>query len=96
MIVAKVQGTITAVTDSGDLITSVTPAQLADAPRDERTAVSCGGHQTIGLFSPDHNEPEMTFLAIIDGEALRLTIVGDSARIMLELRTGEPVVVEWA
>ena len=28
---AKVQGTITAVTDSGDLITSITPAQLDDA-----------------------------------------------------------------
>lgn len=93
---AKVQGTITAVTDSGDLITSITPAQLDGAPRDERTAISCGGHQTIGLFSPEHKEPEMTFLAIVDDTALRLTIVGDSARIMLGLRAGEPVVVEWA
>jgi hypothetical protein len=93
--VAKIQGTITAITDDGDLITSITPAQLADAPRDERTSISCGGHQTMGLFSPDHHEPEMTFLAIVDENALRLSIVGDSARIMLGLRTGEAVVVEW-
>jgi hypothetical protein len=93
--VAKIQGTITAASDSGDLITSITPEQLASAPHDERTLVSCGGHQTIGLFSPDHHEPEMTFLAIVDDQALRLTIVGDSARIMLGLRAGEVVVVEW-
>jgi hypothetical protein len=93
--VAKVQGTITSVAESGDLITSITPAQLEAAPRDERTSVSCGGHQTMGLFSPDHKEPEMTFLAIVDKEALRLTIVGDSARIMLGLRAGETVEVEW-
>ncbi len=92
---AKIQGTITAVSEAGDLITSITPAQLAAAPRDQRTSISCGGHQTIGLFPPDHKEPEMTFLAIVDDEALRLTIVGDSARIMLGLRTGEAVVVEW-
>ena len=92
---AKIQGTITAASDNGDLITSITPAQLAAAPRDERTSVSCGGHQTMGLFSPDHQEPEMTFLAIVDDEALRLSIVGDSARIMLGLKAGEPVVVEW-
>lgn len=93
--VVKIQGTITAVADNGDLITSITAAQVAGAPRDERTAISCGGHQTMGLFSPDHKEPDMTFLAIVDGEALRLSIVGDSARFMLGLRAGEAVVVEW-
>lgn len=95
IVAGKIQGKITAVTDDGDLITSITPAQLVDAPRDERTAISCGGHQTIGLFAPDHREPAMTLLAIVDNQSLRLTIVGDSARIMLGLRVGEAVVVEW-
>ena len=37
----------------------------------------------------------MTFLAILDDNRLRLTIVGDSARAMLGLAVGEQVVVQW-
>jgi hypothetical protein len=91
----KVEGKVTAATSEGDLLTDITSQQLAAAPRDERVAVSCGGHQTVGIFPPDHGEPEMTFLAILDDNRLRLTIVGDSARAMLGLAVGEQVVVQW-
>lgn len=91
----KLEGVVASATDSGDMLTDIAHAQLADVPRDERTAVSCGGHQTIGLFGPDHKEPEMTFLAIIDENGLRLTIVGESAQAMLGLNIGDAVVVEW-
>ena len=91
----KLEGTVASATDSGDMLTDITPEQLADVPRDERTAVSCGGHQTIGLHACDHNEPEMTFLAIVDDDGLRLTIVGESAQAMLGLSIGDAVVVEW-
>ncbi|MCA9267177.1 MAG: hypothetical protein KDA41_01840 [Planctomycetales bacterium] len=92
----KVHGKITACSEAGDLLTDITAAQLVDAPRDERVSVSAGGHQTIGIHGPDHSEPEMTFLALLSpDDGLRLTIVGDSARIMLGLRAGEEVVVEW-
>ena len=91
----KIEGTIASAIDTGDMLTDITPGQLADVPRDERTAVSCSGHQTIGIHAADHGEPEMTFLAILDDEQLRLTIVGDSARAMLGLSVGDAVVVEW-
>ena len=91
----KLEGVVASATDSGDMLTDLAHAQLTDVPRDERTAVSCGGHQTIGLYGPDHNEPEMTFLAIVDEEGLRLTIVGESAKAMLGLKVGDAVVVEW-
>lgn len=91
----KLEGVVASATDSGDMLTDLAQEQLADVPRDERTAVSCGGHQTIGLFGPDHKEPEMTFLAIVDDAGLRLTIVGESAKAMLGLNVGDAVVVEW-
>jgi len=91
----KIEGTVIAATETGDLLTEITAAQLADAPRDERVAVSCGGHQTIGIHQVDHSEPEMTFLAILDDERLRLSIVGDSAQAMLGLNVGDAVVVHW-
>lgn len=91
----KIEGTVAVATDSGDMLTDITAQQLIDVPRDERVAVSCGGHQTIGIYSPDHAEPEMTFLAIVDDQRLRLTIVGESARAMLGLNVGDAVVIEW-
>ena len=91
----KLQGTVSKATESGDMLTDITVDQLADVPRDERTAGSCSGHHTIGIYPPAHSEPEMTFLAILDDACLRLTIVGDSARIMLGLSEGDEVTVEW-
>ena len=91
----KIEGTIANVTEAGDLLSDITAQQLADVPRDERVAVFCGGHQTIGIYPADHAEPAMTFLAVLGDDGLRLTIVGDSARAMLGLNPGEQVVVEW-
>lgn len=91
----KIEGTVTATTENGNLVTDITAAQLEGVPRDERVSVSCGGHQTVGIFPPDHSEPEMTFLAVLNDDQLQLTIVGDSAKIMLGLQEGEAVVVEW-
>lgn len=91
----KIEGTVASATESGDLLTDISADRLEGAPRDERVAVSCSGHQTIGIHPPDHGEPEMTFVAILDGDHLRLTIVGESARAMLGLKVGDAVVVEW-
>ena len=91
----KIDGTLASATEAGDMLTDITAEQLADAPRDERVAVSCGGHQTIGIHTVDHSQPEMTFLAIVDDQQLRLTIVGENARAMLGLNVGDAVVVQW-
>ena len=55
-----------------------------------------GKHETVGLFSAGHGEPEMSFLALLgDGGFLELTIVGDSAKMMLGIHPGERVSVQW-
>ena len=92
----RIEGRVVSVTDAGSLVTDITAEQLCDAPRDERVRVQCDEHFTLGLFAPDHGEPEMTFLAVINGEqALQLDIVGENASIMLGIRVGERVVVDW-
>jgi S-adenosylmethionine hydrolase len=92
----KVRGKIVSATEAGNLVTDLTADQLTAAPRGEQTVVRCDEHETRGLFTPDHQEPDFTFLALLNAEGkLELTIVGDSARDMLGLRPGMEVVVEW-
>lgn len=92
----RVGGKIVSITPDGNLITDLTAEQLAAAPRGEQTIIRCDEHETRGLFLPDHREPAMTFLALLNAQGqLELTIVGDSARDMLGLRPGMEVVVEW-
>jgi S-adenosylmethionine hydrolase len=92
----RIEGKVTSVTPAGDLVTDIRVDQLADAPRDERLTVTCDEHTTVGLYGPDHQEPPMTLLALMGaGGFLELVIVGDSAKIMLGIRPGQPVVVSW-
>jgi len=96
-VAGKIQGSVVSITATGSLVTDLTAAQLRAAPRDERTRIRCDEHFTQGLFSPDHGEPEMTFLAVLsEAEPLQLEIVGESASLMLGIRVGQQVVVEWA
>ena len=92
----KIQGSVVAVTAAGSLVTDITAEQLRDVPRDERTQVRCDEHFTQGIFPPTHGEPEMTFLAVLgDSRPLQLDIVGESASLMLGIRVGQQVTVEW-
>ena len=87
----KVTGKVTGYTPSGNLITSITTAQLAAAPRDQSTSVRCDEHETVGLFTADHKEPDFTFLALLAEDGfLQMVIVGESAKAMLGLRIGDP------
>ena len=92
----KVEGTVVSVSEFGNLVTDIPCAALADAPRDASVSIRCDEHETVGLFSIGHEEPESSFLALF-GESgfLELTIVGDSAQMMLGIRCGERVVVQW-
>jgi S-adenosylmethionine hydrolase len=92
----RVEGKITSVTETGNLVTDITADKLLSAPRGEQTVIRCDEHETCGLFPPDHNQPAFTFLAILNTAGqLELTIVADSARDMLGLRPGMEVVVQW-
>jgi S-adenosylmethionine hydrolase len=96
LVSSRIEGKVVAITADGDLVTDITSQQLEGVPRDERVRVCCDEHETVGIFSPDHGEPDSTFLALIgDAGTLELAIVGLSAGDMLGIRVGEKVVVEW-
>ena len=92
----KIEGRVISITSAGNLVTDITAEQLRPAPRDESVTISCDEHQTLGIFTRDHQEPESTLLAILEsGGTLVLEIVGDSAAAMLGIRVGQKVVIQW-
>lgn len=92
----NIQGTVVAITDAGNLVTDIGSERLESAPRDESVTVHCNGHQTHGIFEADHKEPPSTLIAVLgDDGKLQIEIVGDSASIMLGVRAGAEVKVQW-
>lgn len=92
----SIEGKVVSISDGGNLVTDIPCAALSEAPRDSAVTIRCDEHETVGLFTAGHNEPEMSFLALLgDGGFLELTIVGDSAKIMLGVSVGERVSVQW-
>ena len=50
----------------------------------------------LGIFASGHDQPSMTLIAVVGSSGnLELEIVGESAKIMLGIAVGEPVVVKW-
>ncbi|MEX2026235.1 MAG: SAM hydroxide adenosyltransferase [Pirellulaceae bacterium] len=91
-----IEGKITAYGPEGNLVTDIPHAQLTAAPRDTSVTIRCDEHETVGLFSAGHQEPELSLLALLAPSGfLELTIVGDSAKIMLGVRLGEQVTISW-
>jgi hypothetical protein len=96
LVPGRIEGSVVAITAEGDLVTSISSDQLKTAPRDPSVLISCGEHETVGLFPPDHQEAPMTFLAILkEGDPLKLVIVSDSAKMMLGIAVGVTVTVKW-
>ena len=92
----KLEGKIVSITAEGDVVSDITAEQLRLVPRGEQTSIVCDEHETRGIFSPEHQEPACTLLAILNPAGqLQLTIVGDSARDMLGLRVGMPIELSW-
>ena len=91
-----VEGKVVAYSPEGNLVTNISVAQLEAAPRDTSVTIRCDEHETVGLFTLNHGEPEMSLLALLAPSGfLELTIVGDSAKIMLGVSLGEKVAVRW-
>ena len=96
MAAGKLQGKVVEISPEGNLVTDIAAEALVRAPRDERVIVRCDEHETNGIYPPDHKQPPFTFLAVLNTAGqLELVIVGDDARMMLGIRVGTPVEVEW-
>lgn len=92
----SIQGTVVSITDAGDAVTDISVDRLQGIPTDDRVSILCDGHVTSRIFPADHQQPEMTFLAIQgDSGFLELLLVGDSASAFLGIRSGSEVTVKW-
>jgi len=93
----KIKGEVRSIDSFGNLITDVPADKLADVPTDpDRVRIKCDEHETQGLFKTYADQPQMTLVAVIGSSGyLELAIVGDSAAMMLGVRAGAPVSVEW-
>ena len=93
---AKLKGEVVSVTDAGDLVTDISVADLAAVPHDEQVSVKCDGHATSGIFTAEHAQPEMTFIAVEGASGfLELSLVGDDASRFLGIKQGASVSLEW-
>ncbi|MEM8865551.1 MAG: SAM-dependent chlorinase/fluorinase [Planctomycetota bacterium] len=92
----QIEGEVVEVDSFGNLITNITDEMLSDCPRDASVTIRCDEHETMGIYRTYSEQPPMTLVALIgSGGALELAIVDDSAKLMLGVGTGAPVVVAW-
>jgi S-adenosylmethionine hydrolase len=90
------EGKIVAYGESGNLVSDLPNERLRDLPRAAEATIICDEHQTLGIFPADHPEEPCTFMAILGTSGyLELTIVGESAKLMLGVKLGEKVVIKW-
>jgi S-adenosylmethionine hydrolase len=95
-VVEKLHGKVVSIRENGDLVTSISAVELHAAPRDERVTICCDGHKTAGIFSHDHDQPDMTLIAMLGtDECLEICLVGESATSFLGVQVGTVVTVEW-
>lgn len=89
-------GKVVEVDGAGDLITDIPVEQLAGAPQDASLRIVVDEHETYGLYPPDHSQPAMTLVAILqESGPLKIVLVGDSASAMLGVQVGASVSVQW-
>lgn len=89
-------GKVIEIDDSGNLITDIHVESLAGAPRDSSVRVVVDEHETYGLYPPNHSQPSMTLVAILNESGpLKIVLVDDSASAMLGVRVGASVEVQW-
>jgi S-adenosylmethionine hydrolase len=92
----QLEGKIVAYDESGNLVSDLPNERLRDLPRSTEATIICDEHQTLGIFPANHPEEPCTFMAILGPSGcLELTIVGESAKVMLGIKLGEKVVVKW-
>ena len=92
----KIEGTVVAYGPTGNLVTDIANDRLKGVPAGDSVRVICDEHETIGIYAADHQEEPSTLMAVLGTSgSLELTIVGDSAKIMLGVPLKEKVVVKW-
>ena len=93
----KIDGKVVSCDASGKLITNISNDSVAALLGDESVSVKFGDHETFGIFSADHGEPDGTLVASLGetGSCLEIQIVGLSLSEMLGIKEGVAVRVRW-
>jgi S-adenosylmethionine hydrolase len=100
-VAGKIEGTVVAYGPTGNLVTDIPNDRLQSAPRGgsaqgDSVKILCDEHETVGIYPANHPEQPATLLAVLGASGfLELTIVGDSAQVMLGVPLKEKVVVKW-
>lgn len=91
---SKIEGSVTEINDSGDLVTDIPVEKISGLPSDDSVTVQFGGHETMGIHPSDHDQPMGTLVASTGKSGfLEIAIVGISVSEMLGIKVGEPIVV---
>lgn len=92
----QIEGNVASIGGNGDLITNICVDQLVNVPRDDSVRITFGGHETLGIYPADHDQPPATMVARFGkGGFLEIEIVGISLSEMLGIKTDTPVVINW-
>lgn len=89
-------GKVSEVGDDGRLITDIDVSQVTAAVGDQEVKVQFGGHETVGLYEQNHEQPEATLVASVGASGcVEIEIVGMSLAVMLGISVGTQVKVQW-
>lgn len=92
----KIEGAIQSIDSFGNLVTDITADMLAAAPKDDSVRILCDDHETFGIWGTYADQPPMTLIALIGSSGfLELSIVNDSAEMMLGVKPGVGISVTW-
>ena len=92
----QIEGSVTQVGPEGNLISDIANDRMADVPTNENTVVKFGEHETVGIFSDNHDQPNATMVASLGKSGfLEIEIVGINLSEMLGIKTGEKISVRW-
>ena len=92
----QLEGVVSELSSSGSLICDITESQLENVPRDQSLTVQFAGHETVGLYAAEHDEPMGTLVAKLNSDGfLEIEIVGISASEMLGVKASETVTLKW-
>lgn len=92
----NLSGKVVEVDESGNLITDIPAEGLNGAPQDASLRIVVDEHETYGVYPPDHSQPSMTLVAILQADApLKIVLVDDNASAMLGVNVGADVAVHW-
>ena len=92
----RIEGTVVAYGPTGNLVTDIANDRLQGVPAGDGVKIVCDEHETVGIYSADHQEEPCTLMAIRGTSGcLELTVVGDSAQAILGVPLKETIVVKW-